>query len=76
MGERRKDMDFPTLTVDAAGFQKIDFSRFMVNFASPTFKIAVFYRFQSIIIDFRKKMGERRKDMVKKNIFSFFIFLG
>jgi hypothetical protein len=58
MGERRKDMDFPTLTVDAAGFQKIDFLRCMVKFClSRSLNISI-NRIQSIIIDFRrKKMG-------------------
>ena len=45
MGERRKDMGLSFFVTDAALIKNIDFSRFMVNFASPTFKIAVLIDF-------------------------------
>ena len=45
MGERRKDMGLSFFATDAALIKNIDFSRFMVNFACPTFKIAVLIDF-------------------------------
>jgi hypothetical protein len=55
MGERRKDMDFPTLTVDAAGFQKIDISRCIVKFCLSRSLYISIDRKKSIILFFQQK---------------------